>query len=136
LTGQYIDQNRNGLDDNAFLVNTTIVGNQSFPTTTMDELGNFVIAWQSDEGGASTGYHIYSRRYDSAVDAIGGETLVSAGLAISQKTPAVAAESAGNYVIVREGADSSGTGIFARCYFADGTANGEVFQVNSFTDLD
>jgi hypothetical protein len=102
----------------------------------MDDLGNFVIAWQSDMGEAGAGYHIYSQRYNALGEPIGGETLVSAGLAIGQKTPAVAADSAGNYVIVWQGADASGTGIFARRYFADGTANGEVFQVNSFTDLD
>ena len=59
-----------------FRVNTTTVGDQWEPSVAMDDAGNFVVVWSSqNQDGDQAG--VYFQRYDSSGTALGGETLVN-----------------------------------------------------------
>ena len=59
-----------------FRVNTTTGGSQQQPDVAMDAVGNFVVAWESDDGSE---YGIWARRYNSNGTAVTGEFLVNPG---------------------------------------------------------
>jgi hypothetical protein len=92
-----------------------------------------VIAWRSegqdgDQGG------IYARRFDSS-GPVGGEFRVNTQVEFDQLTPAVDAETAGNFVVVWAsfGQDGSDSGIFAQRYSSAGSPMGGEFRVNIWT---
>lgn len=116
-----------------FHVSTTTAGDQSFPTVAMDAAGDFVIAWDSDQGG--TKYGIYAQRYNAAGTAEGGQFQVNTYTADNTTFPSIAMDSAGDFVIAwtSYGQDGSGYGIYAQRYNAAGTAEGSEFRVNTFT---
>lgn len=119
---------------NEFLVNTYTTMNQSAPTVAMDAAGDFVIAWQSElqDGG---GYGIYAQRYNAAGVAVGTEFLVNTYTTGSQTQPAIAMDTAGDFVVTWEsyGQDGSGYGVYARRFNAAGTAQGLASRVNTYT---
>ncbi|HVX14224.1 MAG TPA: DUF4214 domain-containing protein [Pirellulales bacterium] len=119
-----------------FRVNTTTAGDESFPTIGMDSAGDFVIAWDSDQGGST--YGIYAQRYNAAGVAEGGEFRVNTYTANNTTFPTVAVDSAGDFVIAWSalGEDGSGYGIYAQRYNATGTAQGSEFRVNTHTTGD
>jgi hypothetical protein len=120
----------------AFLVNTTTFGNQSQPTVASDGEGNFIIAWQTiDQDG--NGYGIFAQRYDFDGNVIGSEFQVNTSTIGHQTKPDAAMNADdGSAIIVWQGPDVDGLGIFAQRYDAAGNAVGGEFQVNQFTDLD
>lgn len=121
----------------AFLINTTTAGNQGAPVIAMDRNGNFVVVWESDQGGTgTTGYDIYARRYDATGKPTSGEILVNTTTTDAQRAPAIAMDADGNYVVVWESTDGDGQGIYGQRFLANGTANGGEFLVNTLTQLD
>jgi len=99
------------------------------------ESGAFLVAWESD-GEDGNGPGVFARGFDEE-----GHPL-TAGLGVNQesygaqKKPAVAALSNG-WIVAWEstGQDGSLEGIFARLVGADGSASGDEFQVNQFTEF-
>jgi hypothetical protein len=138
--GTPIDLDENGLDDDTLLVNTLTVGGQSSPAVAMDAAGNFVVVWKSTLGDAA-GTSIRGRRYDASFKGWADEEdfTVNATTAGDQSAPAVAMDSAGNFMVVWVGSDEDpdtvdveGTGIFGRRFAADGTPQpGGEFRVNA-----
>lgn len=63
---------------------------------------------------------------------IGSEFQVNTVTAGAQTNPDVAMDASGNFVVVWESADTSGTGVFAQRYNASGVAQGGAFQVNNY----
>ncbi|MDH3597986.1 MAG: hypothetical protein OEM93_24380, partial [Rhodospirillales bacterium] len=114
-----------------FRVNVTTAGVQEFPDVAMDDDGNFVVVWESYQGGAS--YDIYARRYDAAGTAQGGEFRVNATTAGDQRYPAVAMDADGDFVVAWQGSDGNADGVHAQRYDAAGVAQGGEFQVNTYT---
>jgi hypothetical protein len=98
------------------------------------ELGNFVVVWQRHAGG-SEAWDVVARLYDRTGSPLGAEFLVNATTAGCQQRPSVAADRAGNFVVVwqSEGQDGSGWGVFGRRFASDGTALGGEFPVNVTT---
>ncbi len=121
-----------------FPVTTTTTGNQSHPDVAMDYTGNFVIVWQSaalDED--ENGYDIFAQRFDASGGAIGSEFQVNTTVAGNQGLPAAAMNpETGTVVIIWQGPDAEGLGIFGQRYQADGSSLGNEFQVNAFSALD
>jgi hypothetical protein len=66
-----------------------------------------------------------------SVEPVGAETLVNTTIAGTQNDPRVAADAAGNYVVVWSTPVSGGTSIVARMYNADGTPRTNEFTVAS-----
>jgi len=117
-----------------FQVNTFTTSDQGSPAIGMDDLGNFVIAWQSfSQDGSSNS--IFAKRYNAAGAVQGAEFQVNTFTTSSQKSPSVAMNSTGSFVIAWQssGQDGDSYGIYAQRYNAAGTSQGAEFQVNTFT---
>ena len=116
-----------------FQVNSYTLGPQKVSTVAMNDLGSFVIAWESQHDGSSTG--IFAQRFDSNGEAVGSEFLVNTQTYSVQSVPSVAMAASGEFIITWESLvqDGSGWGIYAQRYAADGGSIGGEFRVNSTT---
>ncbi len=118
-----------------FQVNTYTIGQQAHPSINCDASGNFVVAWQSfDQDG--DGWGVFSQRYNSAGVAQGNEFQVNTYTTDDQSYPALSCDSTGNFVVVWESyaQDSNNSnGIFSQRYNSTGAAQGNEFQVNTYT---
>jgi Ca2+-binding RTX toxin-like protein len=122
---------------NEFLVNTTTVDEQISPVIAMDTAGDFVVTWQSYGNQDGSGWGIFAQRYDASGVAQGGEFLVNTTTVDQQTSPAIAMDTAGDFVVTWQSygnQDGSGWGIYAQRYDATGIAQGGEFLVNSFVD--
>jgi hypothetical protein len=90
-----------------------------------------VVVWQSDnqQGGSS----VFAQLYVSNGVPLGSEFRVNTNTPNAATHPHVAADTAGNFVVVWNQSDGSGSGIFARRFRANGAALGAEFRVNSVT---
>lgn len=111
-------------------VNTTTGGNQQRHQVARLGDGGWVVVWQAQ------GQGVVQRRYDSAGQALGGESQVSTFAGGDPSNPRVAALAGGGWVVAWNSWEQDGdaSGVFMRAYFADGTATGEQ-QVNIVTNL-
>jgi hypothetical protein len=114
-------------------VNQFTPGNQQGPAIGMNALGEYVIAWSSDnQDGSSTG--VFARRYGPTGLPLGNEFLVNITTPGAQNNPAVALNPDGDFVIAWQTADDGVlTGVFARRYDQDGNPYGTEFVVNPTT---
>jgi hypothetical protein len=90
---------------------------QFVPSLTSDTVGNFVVVWLSyGQDGSSSG--VFGQRYASDGAPLGTEFRVNTYTTSAQTLPAVAADPAGNFVVVWEsqGQDGSGNGVFGQRY--------------------
>jgi hypothetical protein len=104
------------------------------PTVAMDGSGNFVVAWVNyDEVNGDE--DIYARRFAANGAPIGGDFKVNATLAGDQGLPALAMNTAGDYVISWQSPsqDGDGNGIYAQLYAAAGTVLKSEFKDNTTT---
>jgi hypothetical protein len=93
--------------------------------------GAFVVVWTS-YGQDGSYFGVYARRYDAAGRPLGDPFLVNTTTLGTQKTPAVAVEPDGEFVVVWESHDDGrGPGIYARRYGAAGEPLGEEFLVSA-----
>lgn len=125
-----------------FQVNESVVGNQGTRMScayyerrgqdvAADALGNFIVVWQSDQDG--DGYGIFARRYNRFGIPEGDEFQVNSTTAGEQKTPAVTADPAGDFVVVWNNyayAGSDYSDVLARRFAANGSAKGPDFRVS------
>jgi large repetitive protein len=122
-----------------FLVNTTTAKDQSAPVVAMADAGSFIVAWQSVRQDGSN-WGVFAQRFDADGVAAGSEFRVSTITYKDQAMPAIAADSAGNFVVAWQSKDidynDDRFGIYAQRYFADGSALGSQFLVNTRTPGD
>ncbi len=117
-----------------FQVNTVTNSPQNEADVAMDDAGNFVVVWQrfnfiTDEGG------IFGQRFANTGDPIGSEFQVSAQTTADQRTPAVAMDADGDFVVVWQddsGVNTDDFGVLARRYNQNGSPVGSQFQVNTY----
>jgi hypothetical protein len=116
-----------------FQVNTYTTGIQEFPVVAADSTGNFVVVWASAGGSGSDtdASSIQGQRYNAAGVPMGGEFQVNTYTTGFQVYPAVAADSAGNFVVVWETLYTPT--IQGQRFDSGGTPQGGEFQVNSYT---
>ncbi|MDP1863954.1 MAG: DUF4347 domain-containing protein [Thiobacillus sp.] len=121
-----------------FRVNTYESNDQTEPAIAMAPNGSFVIAWSSNgQDGSNRG--VYAQRYDPSGVATGIEFRVNTYTSGHQDRATVAMDGSGNFVIAwtSDGQDNGGSyGIYAQRYFANGTADGGEFRVNTTTSGD
>jgi parallel beta-helix repeat protein len=117
-----------------FQVNTFAATELGKPVLANLAGGGFMAVWQSLEADGSE-YGISAQRYDAAGSRVGGEFQVNTTNLSSQNTPAIAELTNGDIIVSWNsyGQDSSGYGVVARRYSADGTAIGNEFVVNFST---
>lgn len=93
-----------------FIVNETIIGNQTDPSIAAMNDGGFVVAWRS----AQNGDGIYQREFNSDGTPRFGERLVNSTLDGTQTNPTVRSQGPDGYVVVWDGkigADAQGIGM-------------------------
>ncbi|GAB5377516.1 MAG: hypothetical protein AcusKO_39780 [Acuticoccus sp.] len=111
-------------------VNTSGAGTDSDPRIAILEDGTGVVVWFSS-GADGDGGGIYARRLDTDGSAIGAEFRVNTTTAGAQTVPDVAAMPGGGFAVVWQGEDTSGKGIFAQVFDADGLLAGSEIRVNT-----
>lgn len=120
-----------------FAVNTFTVGSQSAAAATYDGQGNFIVVWQSPQDGSGTSIH--GRRFDGSGNPLSAEFQVNNYTSGDQSRPKVAADAAGNFVVVWQSdgplaPDTSLGSIQARLFDFNGNPYlGPEFVVNTFT---
>jgi hypothetical protein len=113
-------------------VNSFTTGQQQSPAIAMDTVGNFVIAWQSDDQDGS-GAGVYAQRFDASGARRGDEFAVNTLTNDQQQAPSVAMDGSGDFVIAWQSGTGNAYGIVARRYSAAGVARGDEFAVNTYT---
>lgn len=122
-----------------FQVNTQTVGDQTAPAAAMAPGGQFVIAWQGPgdaAGQEEASLDVFGRRFTDAshpLDAV--DVQINQSSTHDQVTPQVAMGADGSFAAtwVSEGIPGSGSDVFARQWFADGSGWGSEFRVNEIT---
>ncbi len=124
-----------------FQVNSYTDSSQTAPSVAALIDGGFVALWQSygSSGSDIPFYSIQGQRYAHDGRPVGEQFQVNSDTFSAQRSPSVAALAGGDFVVLwygfaASGSDSSGYSIQGRRYAPDGTAVGEQFQVNSYTD--
>ena len=117
-----------------FQVNSYTTGDQAYPAVGADAAGNFVVVWTSG-GQDGSGNGIFAQRFDLAAAAVGSEFQVHSYTTQDQYAPAVAADDAGNFLVVwLRGPDPGGhPGLFGQRFDASGSPAGNEFRVNVST---
>jgi hypothetical protein len=117
-----------------FQVNSFTTGFQYKQAVAASGSGNFVVVWQSSgQDGSDAG--VFGQRFDGAGTPLGTEFQVNSYTTSYQRSPAVAADGSGNFVVVWESAaqDGSTSGVFGQRFDSAGIPQGSEFQVNSYT---
>lgn len=118
-----------------FLVNTFTTGSQSSARIAADDLGNFVIAWNSDaQDGSNLG--IYAQRYDNTGATVGGEFVVNTYTTGAQRLGDVAMDANGDFIVTWESDQTGGfdLDIYAQRFDSTGTMQGSEFRINAETN--
>ncbi|RXT36746.1 hypothetical protein [Bradyrhizobium betae] len=123
-----------------FLVNTETGGSQDNATITGLANGGFVVTWEDLSGTLGDGDATSVKAQIFAADGskVGSEFLVNTATASDQLKPTISALPNGGFVVTwydfsKVGGDSSGSGIKAQIYAADGSKVGGEFLVNTTT---
>jgi len=105
-----------------FQVNSYTNGLQMNPSASVDDSGNFIVTWQS-ENQDSSGYGIFAQRYDSSGNTVGSEYQVNTYTSNTQSYPSAAMDTDGDFTIAwqSEEQDGSNYGIYASLYFVNPT---------------
>jgi hypothetical protein len=116
-----------------FRVNTYTTGYQADPSVAIDENGNFMVVWASDQEGAETG--VFGQRFAPSGAPLGPEFRVNTYTTDNQQQPRVATDANGNFVVVwtSEDQDGSGGGVFGQRFSSSGIPAGPEFRVNTYT---
>ncbi len=128
----------NDLGRHAFLdrtVNSVAAGDQLEPAVAVSASGAFVVAWEDDSSSADgAGNHdIFLRGFQPGGCSAIADMAVNTATAGQQRSPAVAVDDAGNFVVTWED-DHDGNGvyqIYARGFYADGAERFSTFTVNT-----
>jgi hypothetical protein len=117
-----------------FRVNSYTTESQLRPVVAGSGPGSFVVVWESD-GQDGSGEGVFGQRYSSAGTPLGPEFRVNTFTSQNQRYPSVAADNAGNFVVVWQSSlqDGSALGIFGQRYAASGAPLGPEFRVNTYT---
>jgi hypothetical protein len=113
-------------------VNVHTTGSQTRPAVAADDLGNFVVVWDSD-GQDGSGPGVFGRRFDSSGVPLGGEFAVATYTTGTQTRPSVAVDGAGGFVVAWYGDGPGGFAVFGRRFDASGAPLGPEFPVSTFT---
>jgi hypothetical protein len=120
-----------------FQVNSHDPGTKRAASVAYAASGDFAVVWEgSCQDGFSSG--IFGQRFDGSARKLGNEFRANTYTTQRQSAPSITYDTSGNFVVVWDslGQDGSSRGVFGQRYDSGGAAQGNEFQVNSFTDLD
>jgi hypothetical protein len=117
-----------------FQVNTYTKNYQDQPALCCAADGSFVVTW-ADDGQDGDDEGIFGRRFSSSGAAQGSEFQVNTYTTGSQEDPSLCCAGDGAFVVVWESEFQDGNfyGITGRRFSSSGAAQGNEFQVNSYT---
>jgi hypothetical protein len=123
-------------DGDDIQINTTTYSEQSTPDISVLSDGNLIVTWQSNShtsGGFD--YDIFGQVIDLNGLKIGGEFQVNTHTYLHQSNVSVASLNDG-FVVTwdSKSQDGSGWGVYAQRFDNEGTALGEEFKVNTYTN--
>jgi hypothetical protein len=115
-------------------LNVFTTGAQFEPAIGMDASGNFVVVWSS-VGQDGDGYGVFGRRFTAAGAPIGVEFQVNTYTTSFQRSPDVARDTAGDFVVVWQSFAQDGHvfGIFGQRFASSGAKQGGEFRINDHT---
>ena len=118
-----------------FQVNSYTTSGQGWPAVAADGSGNFLVVWESVGGQDGSLSGVFGQRFNSTGSPVGSEFQVNSYTTGDQRFPAVAADGAGNFVVVwaSDGQDGWYYGVFGQRYSSAGSPVGGEFQVNTYT---
>src|SRR5688572_24651372 len=116
-----------------FQVNTFTTNGQEDPSVAIDPSGNFVVTWMSfgQQSGGTRG--IYAKRFNAAGVALSGDLHVNTITTDNHRTPAIAMDDDGDFVIVWR---SDASGVNAQRYNSIGAKVAGEFNVNNSSTTD
>ncbi|HEV8583184.1 MAG TPA: hypothetical protein VGX68_29300 [Thermoanaerobaculia bacterium] len=120
----------------AFRVNTTLPGMQGDPGIASTPAGNFVVVWSGD--GQDDPEDIFGQRFSTGSEKVGTEFRVNTQTLSAQRYPKVAMDRFGNFIVVWQSFDSTGSrdwDIEGQLFRRDGTPVGKEFTVNATTNV-
>ena len=119
-----------------FRVNSFTNGTQGVPAVAADGSGNFVVVW-IDNGHDGSGFGVFGQRFAASGTPLGSEFRVNTYTTGAQSLPSVAADTAGNFVVVWQSyyQDGSNYGVFGQRYASSGAPLGPEFLVNTYTEI-
>ena len=128
-----------------FRANTATSDEQSYPSVSKADAGNFVVVWQSYGQEPShpqdplPDYGIFGKRFSSTGAAVGSEFQVNTFTFRSQDAPSVSMNGSGSFVVAWESYGQLGTvgyDVVGQRYNSSGTKVGSEFIVNTYTGDD
>lgn len=114
---------------NEFLVSNPSAGNQMDPAVAMDGSGNFVVTYDGQGAGDTSG--IFTQAYLANGTAQGGVVLVNSTTTNTQSNPTIAMNASGNYVVAWTDQSGSQPKIEGQLCSAGGVASGSQFLVGT-----
>jgi nitrate reductase NapAB chaperone NapD len=117
-----------------FQVNSYSLNYTNRPSVAADAAGNLVVVWQSSTQDGSN-YGVFGQRYASSGAPLGSEFRINTYTTDDQTYPSVAADTAGNFVVVWQSRDQDGSdyGVFGQRYASSGSPLGPEFRVSTHT---
>ena len=97
----------------------------------MDPAGNFVVTWSAP--GYTDPFDIFARRVNAAGVPVSTEFFVNTTTAGTQRNPAVAVDSTGDFAVVWNMDDGDQFGVFGQMFDSQGMKQGAEFRVNTVT---
>ncbi|MDO4628362.1 MAG: hypothetical protein Q4C70_04195, partial [Planctomycetia bacterium] len=116
----------------AFVVNANDKYDQDSATVGMDDDYNVYVVWQSSSD-ANTGLDIYARKFDANNQAVSGNIQVNTTTRNDQKTPVIAVNDAGQFVVAWATQTGSSYDVAFRCFDSNMNAYGSETIANSIT---
>jgi len=114
-----------------FMVNDDVGSSfQRFPSAAMDNIGNFVVAWNDERNG---NYDIYAQMYDAYGNPQGSNFMVNDVGEGFQRVPCVAMDETGNFIVVWDDNRNGNADVYAQRYDVSGNPLGSNFRVDDDT---
>jgi subtilisin family serine protease len=110
-----------------FLINSVTTGLQGWPSVSMADNGDFVVAWTNFVSGVAT---VWAQRFDAGGTPAGSVFQLGSGQ-IASALPKVAMQNTGEFIITWLGSTIGGNAIYAQQFDASGVALGSAFQVST-----
>ncbi len=116
-----------------FQVKKSLYQSEDHPDVGMDNGGNFVVVWESNDDGSASG--IGGQQFSSTGARIGDEFEVNSTTGNIQRHPTIAMRGSGHFVVVWESLvqDGNSDAVVARLFGPAANPIGEDFVVNTYT---
>lgn len=134
IFGQHLGENGTLIGSN-FMIADDGSRIQTEPALAANENGDFVIVW---EGERNRSHDLFGQRYQKNGESVGGNFKINAPSAANEfrshcSKPAVAMDSAGNFMVVWQNDQNGDRDIFGQFYNFDGSVLIQNFKVNDDT---